>query len=136
MLEAMIPLVEPGGPSPHRQSEMLFIVSKYYLERSRGLLVVSRAHPEQHPLLLTDQCAPYPEAPPHIQAYFADLTPEQQQALVRYQSVVWPRQERPPARIETIARIPGGLSSNGTENWDRHSGVLRLNERFDRTESA
>jgi hypothetical protein len=30
----------------------------------------------------------------------------------------------------------GGLSSNGTENWDRHSGVLRLNERFDRTESA
>jgi hypothetical protein len=116
MLEAMIPLVDPGGPSPHRQSEMLFIVSKYYLERSRGLLVVSRNHPEQRPLLLTDQCAPYPEAPPHIRTYFADLTPEEQQALVRYHGVVWPRQERqerPPVPIEDIARIPGGLFMQG-----------------------
>jgi formylglycine-generating enzyme required for sulfatase activity len=116
MLEAMIPLVEPSGASPHPQSEMLFIVSKYYLERSRGLLVISRDNPEQRPHLLTDQCAPYPEALPHIRAYFADLTPEQQQALVRYQGFIWPRQERPPARIETtetMARIPGGLFIQG-----------------------
>ena len=113
MLEAMIPLVEPSGSSPHQQSEMLFIVSKYYLEQSRGLLVISRENPEQRPLLLTDQCAPYLEAPPHIRAYFADLTPEQQQALVRYQGVVWPRQEPPPARIENMARIPRGLFMQG-----------------------
>jgi formylglycine-generating enzyme required for sulfatase activity len=99
---------------------MLFIVSKYYLERSRGLLVISRDNPAQRPLLLTDQCAPHLEAPPHIRTYFADLAPEQQQALVRYQSVIWPRQEHPPGRLENMARIPGGLFIQG----DGHKVML------------
>src|SRR5262245_25864011 len=42
MLDAMIPLAEPDGTQPNRQYAMLFIISKYYLERSRGLLVISR----------------------------------------------------------------------------------------------
>src|SRR5688572_6655688 len=78
MLDAMIALAEPGGAQPERQAEMLFIVVKHYLERSRGLLVVSQADAIQRPLLLTSDCAPYPEAPAHIRTYMADLTPEQQ----------------------------------------------------------
>lgn len=113
MLEAMIAVVEPGGTQPDRQSEMLFIVVKYYLERSQGLLVVSRADALQRPLLLTRDCAPYPEAPTHIRTYVADLTPEQQRALVRYQELVWPRTHRLRARSGAMARIPAGPFKRG-----------------------
>jgi formylglycine-generating enzyme required for sulfatase activity len=113
MLEAMILLADPSGIHPLQQAERLFIVAKYYLERSRGLLVVSRDSPEQRPLLLTDQCTPYLEAPPHIRAYFADLTPEQQKTLVRYHELIWPREQRPTMRPGNMARIPAGPFTRG-----------------------
>jgi formylglycine-generating enzyme required for sulfatase activity len=95
---------------------MLFIISKYYLERSHGLLVISRDSPAQQPRLLTQQCAPYPDVPSHVRAYFADLTPEQQQAFWRYQYLVWPRQQAPtmPARpAGNMAHIPAGPFTRG-----------------------
>jgi formylglycine-generating enzyme required for sulfatase activity len=113
MLDAMIAMAEPDGTQPDRQYAMLFIISKDYLERSHGLLVISRDRPEQRPLLLTEQCAPYPEAPAHIRAHFADLTPEQQQAFGRYQDLVWPRPQPPAMPVQpqpagNMARIPAG----------------------------
>jgi gamma-glutamyl hercynylcysteine S-oxide synthase len=108
MLDAMIPLAEPDGIQPNRQYAMLFIISKYYLERSHGLLVISRDSPEQRPLLLTEQCAPYPEAPAHLRAYFAELTAEQQKAFGRYQGFVWPPAQLPPLPAGNMARIAAG----------------------------
>ena len=113
MLNAMIPMAEPDGPHPNRPHAMLFIISKYYLERSHGLLVISRDSPEQRPLLLTDQCAPYLEAPAHIRDYFADLTLEQQKAFGRYQDFVWPREQRPKTPVGNMARIPASPFTQG-----------------------
>jgi formylglycine-generating enzyme required for sulfatase activity len=108
LLEAMIPQAEPDGSRPDRQYETLFIVIKYYLERIQGLLLVTREAPAQQPLVLTNTCAPYPEAPAHIRAYLADLTAQQTNALVAYRDLVWPHEHRPSARPGSMAQIPAG----------------------------
>ena len=105
-LEAMIPLAEPGGARIDRNHEMFFIVANYYLERVRGLLLITRGDPAQPPLLLTMACAPYPDALVHIRAFFTDLTLARKQALIAYRDMVWPRAHRASVRMGSMAQIP------------------------------
>jgi hypothetical protein len=105
LLEAMIKQAEPGGGRPDRQHEGLFIRAKYYLERVDGLLLVSRAEPAQHPLLLTPTCAPYPEVPTYIRSYFAALTEAENGAFIAYHDLVLPPEQRAPAHPGAVARI-------------------------------
>ncbi len=107
-LEAMIPLAEPGGARIDRNHEMFFIVANYYLERTRGLLLITRGDPAQPPLLLTMACAPYPDALVHIRAFFTDLTLARKQALIAYRDMVWPRAHRASVRMGSMAQIPAG----------------------------
>lgn len=113
MIEAMIVRAEPGGTRPNLSYEKFFIVAKHYLGRSRGLLLLTRQASVQRPLLLTDACTPYPGAPAHIRAYFANLTPEQHDALVFYRDLIWPHTTRPMTtstgvRYQAMARVPAG----------------------------
>jgi formylglycine-generating enzyme required for sulfatase activity len=114
LLEAMIEQAEPGGEQPDQQHEALFIRAKYYLERIDGLLLVSRAEPAQHPLVLTKTCAPYPEAPTHIRSYFAALTETQNRAFIAYHDLVLPPAQRAPAHPGTVARIPATADQQDT----------------------
>jgi formylglycine-generating enzyme required for sulfatase activity len=113
LLEAMIPLAEPAGLNPNHQNEMLFIIVKYYLERSHGLLLIARRDPIQRPLLVTNACAPYPEAPAHIRAYFAGLSAEQKKALITYRDLAWSHTQRANALPGTMVRIPAGAFKRG-----------------------
>lgn len=105
-LDAMIPLTEPGGVRPNRDHETFFIVLRYYLQRVQGLLLIARSETEQRPLLLTAACGPYPEAPPHIRTFFAELTVTQKQTLIAYRDLVWPRTHRATVQIGAMAHIP------------------------------
>ncbi len=113
VLDAMISAAEPQGTRPHRTYERFFILTKHYLERSRGLLVVPRTDPAQSPLLVTEACTPYPEAPPHIQSFFADLTLEQKRALIAYRDLIWPPGQRVGIQVGSMVRIPAGPLKRG-----------------------
>lgn len=115
LIDTMIAQAEPGGSQPDRQSEMLLIVAKHYLTRSEGLLVLSRSEADQPPVLLRDDCLPYP-ASAQVRAPFADFTPAQKQALIMYHDLAWPGEGAVSPRVEdgvetpagNIAQVPGG----------------------------
>ena len=89
LLDAMLAQAEPGGAQPDRQHAMLLIVTKHYLQRSEGLLLLSRAATDQPPVLLQHDCLPYP-AGTQVDAPLVDLTLEQKQVLITYHDLVSP----------------------------------------------
>jgi iron(II)-dependent oxidoreductase len=82
ILDSMLAEVEPGGARPNRESAMLFIVVKHYLSREKGLLVLSRAEPEQPPILLRQDCLPYSSSAMAARTTLGDLSADQKKALV------------------------------------------------------
>ncbi|GIX49030.1 MAG: hypothetical protein KatS3mg131_3241 [Candidatus Tectimicrobiota bacterium] len=114
LLDAMILAAEPQGARPDPELAQLFIVVRYYLARTDGLLVVPRAEAAQPPQLLTASCLPYPEAPAHIRAYLTGLRREQQQALLAYHDLVWPPGTRAGVRLGAMVRIPAGPFKRGS----------------------
>jgi formylglycine-generating enzyme required for sulfatase activity len=123
LLEAMLAEAEPSGAQPNRQHEMLLIVTKHYLQRSDGLLVLSRTAMDQPPVLLQHDCLPYPAtAPTH--APLSDLTLEQKQVLITYYDlVVEPRGSAVSQRVEesdrlaseNMAQVPAGAFARGND---------------------
>lgn len=116
LLEAMAKQTEPEGERPDRRHETLFIVAQHYLERVNGLLLISRSEPTQRPRLLAHTCAPYPEAPTHIRAYFAALTEEQQRTFMTYHDLVLPPDQQAPARPEAAGHLPAVTIEPGAEH--------------------
>lgn len=90
ILDRMLAEAEPSGEHPNREHAMLFIVVKHYLAREQGLLVLSRAEPEQPPVLLRQDCLPYASSAMTARTTFGDLTAEQKKALVEYHDRVGP----------------------------------------------
>jgi formylglycine-generating enzyme required for sulfatase activity len=82
LLDRMLAEVEPGGAHANRENAMLFIVVKHYLSREQGLLVLSRAEPEQPPVLLRQDCLPYSSSEVTARTALNDLTADQKQTLV------------------------------------------------------
>lgn len=117
VLDAMIPLTEPGGVRPNREHETLFIVAKHYLQRLQGLLLMARGEADQRPLLLTAACAPYPDATAHIRTFFTALTAAQKQTLIEHRDMVWPQSQRATVQLGSMAQIPagGGLAAFAVE---------------------
>ncbi len=106
ILDGMLAEVEPGGARPNRENAMLFIVVKHYLSREKGLLVLSRAEPEQPPVLLREDCLPYSSTAMTARTALGDLTAEQKRALVESYDRVGPSLGRATARIGATAPIP------------------------------
>lgn len=122
LLDAMLAQAEPGGAQPNRQHERLLIVTKHYLQRSEGLLVLSRTAVDQPPVLVRYDCLPYPAAAP-VGTSFADLTLEQKQTLITYHDlVVGPQGSTMSQRFEesnrpaseNMARVPAGAFTRGS----------------------
>ena len=82
IVDRMLAEAEPGGARPNRDNAMLFIVVKHYLARESGLLVLSRAEPQQPPVLLRQDCLPYSSSAMQARTALGDLTAEQKRALV------------------------------------------------------
>ena len=82
IVDRMLAEAESGGARPNRDNAMLLIVVKHYLARESGLLVLSRAEPQQPPVLLRQDCLPYSSASMKARTALGDLTAEQKQALV------------------------------------------------------
>jgi formylglycine-generating enzyme required for sulfatase activity len=121
ILEAMIAQAAPGGSQPNRQHEQLLISSKYYLERQGGLVVLARTAMDQPPVVLQQDCLPYPAAV-QVPTFFAELTLEQKQVLTTYHDLIRP-QANPVAQPagkqvttanDTMARVPAGAFNLGT----------------------
>lgn len=113
-IDAMIAIAEPDGRQPNSTYASLFIILKHHLERSQGLLLITREQISvERPLLLTPVCAPYPEAPPHIRAFVAALSADQQKALVEYRDLAWPRAHESHTEPGTMAPIPAGSFTQG-----------------------
>jgi formylglycine-generating enzyme required for sulfatase activity len=121
LLEAMIAQAAPGGTQPDQQHEQLLILSKYYLERQGGLVVLSRRALDQPPLVLQPDCLPYP-ATAQVPTYFTDLTLAQKQVLMTYHDLVQPQGsvagqpagEHVTTADGTMARVPEGAFNLGT----------------------
>jgi formylglycine-generating enzyme required for sulfatase activity len=105
LLDAMLAQAEPGGAQPDRQHAMLLIVTKHYLQRSEGLLLLSRAATDQPPVLLQHDCLPYP-AGTQVDAPLVDLTLEQKQVLITYHDLVSPQKSTMSQRLEAQDRTP------------------------------
>ncbi len=114
ILDGMLAEVEPGGARPNRENAMLFIVVKHYLAREKGLLVLSRAEPEQPPVLLREDCLPYSSSAMTARTALGDLTADQKKALVASYDRVEPSLGHATARIGTTAPIPAdtGMKAN------------------------
>ncbi|WP_089718747.1 formylglycine-generating enzyme family protein [Candidatus Entotheonella palauensis] len=82
ILDGMLAEVESSGARPNRENAMLFIVVKHYLTREKGLLVLSRAEPEQPPVLLREDCLPYSSSAMTARTALGDLTADQKKALI------------------------------------------------------
>lgn len=114
LLEAMIAQADVGGQRPDRQQATFFIVLKYYLEQSQGLLLLSRSDAEQRPLLLNSECLPHTAATDQVRTSMTDLVPEQQHHLLEYYDLVVPRVavQTPMAQMqesqEAMATVPAG----------------------------
>ncbi len=106
ILEGMLAEAEPSGARPNRENAMLFIVVKHYLQREEGLLVLSRAEPEQPPVLLRQDCLPYSSSAMKARTAIGDLSAEQKKALVDYHDQLGPSLGRATARIGATAPIP------------------------------
>lgn len=109
VLDAMITQAEPTGARPDDDSAMLLIMVRHYLAQRDGLLVLSRTAPlRQEPLLLQNDCLPYPAAAQETRLPLTDLSTEQKQTLVTYYNLVEPaiRETRTPAPADTMAPIP------------------------------
>lgn len=115
ILDGMLAEVEPGGPRPNRENAMLFIVVKHYLSREKGLLVLSRAEPEQPPVLLREDCLPYSSSAMTARTALGDLTAEQKKALVESYDRVGPSLGRATARIGATAPIPADTTMKADE---------------------
>lgn len=106
ILEGMLAEAEPGGARPNREHAMLFIVVKHYLQREKGLLVLSRAEPEQPPVLLREDCLPYSSSAMKARTAIGDLSADQKKALVEYHDQLGPSLGRATARVGATAPIP------------------------------
>ncbi len=106
LLDGMLTEAEPGGARPNREHAMLFIVVKHYLTREKGLLVLSRAEPEQPPVLLREDCLPYSSSAMTARTALGDLTADQKKALVEYHDRIGPSMGRATARVGATAPIP------------------------------
>lgn len=105
LLDAMLTQAEPGGTQPDRQHAMLLIVTKHYVQRSEGLLLLSRTTAEQPPVLLQPDCLPYPAGTPGA-APLGDLTLEQKQVLITYHDLVRPRGSTVSQRLDAAEKTP------------------------------
>jgi len=108
ILDRMLVEVEPGGLHPNRENAMLFIVVKHYLSREQGLLVLSRAEPEQPPVLLRQDCLPYPSSEMAARTALGDLTADQKKALVESYDRVGPSLGQAAAPVGATAAMPSG----------------------------
>lgn len=91
ILDSMLAEVEPGGTHPNRENAMLLIVVRHYLSRENGLLVLSRAEPEQPPVLLRQDCLPYSSSEMTARTALSDLTADQKKVLIAAYDRVAPR---------------------------------------------
>ncbi len=110
ILEGMLAEAEPSGTRPNREHAMLFIVVKHYLQRENGLLVLSRAEPEQPPVLLRQDCLPYSSSAVKARTAIGDLSVDQKKALVEYRDQLGPGLGRATARVGATAPIPADIS--------------------------
>lgn len=101
MLDSMLAEVEPGGAHPSRENAMLFIVVKHYLSREKGLLVLSRAEPEQPPILLSQDCLPYSSSELAARTALSELTADQKKALIESYQRLEPRIGTAPMAADT-----------------------------------
>jgi gamma-glutamyl hercynylcysteine S-oxide synthase len=120
LLDAMLAQAEPGGAQPDQQHAMLLIVTKHYLQRSKGLLLLSRTATEQPPVLLQHDCLPYPAGTP-VDPPLVDLTREQKQVLITYHDLVSPPKSTMSQRLNAeeitppsnMARVSAGPFKRG-----------------------
>lgn len=110
ILDGMLAEVEPSGARPDRENAMLFIVVKHYLTREKGLLVLSRAEPEQPPVLLREDCLPYSSSAMTARTALGDLTADQKKALIDAYDRVDPSLGSAAARAGATAPIPADTS--------------------------
>ncbi len=115
ILDGMLAEVEPGGAHPNRENAMLFIVVKHYLAREQGLLVLSRAEPEQPPVLLRQDCLPYSSSAMTARTALGDLTADQKKALVASYDRLGPSLGRATARVGATAPIPAETGMQAAE---------------------
>ena len=121
VLDTMIAQAEPTGARPDREQAMQLIVVKHYLDRGNSLLILPRTDPQQAPILLRDDCLPYPAGSPQTRLPLTDLTAEQKQTLITYYNLVAPpviaaqTPTQPAPMDDTMVPIPIADTSNPEE---------------------
>jgi formylglycine-generating enzyme required for sulfatase activity len=97
----------------------LLIVVRHYLARYQGLLVLQRSVTDSPPLLLQQDCLPFPEAAQQARVPFDTLTADERQTLLTYYDLTAPGVPPVSAPVATdgtdgMVHLPGGTVQSPT----------------------